>query len=179
MNFLFILNVANIRCFILIAVEIFHNIMHKQPRTKEIRRCFIFLNPVKNLVCLSAQYSYDLTVNSFGKAFAHVRNCLLMKKAHDANRILELNKNIDGFYTKTTQKGGFSELCAKIEKTYYTDLFHFSTRKHNLVSFFRLNHILTVELHRRFYIFFFSQEKTLGDISFKLETKIMNFISGF
>jgi hypothetical protein len=26
------------------------------------------------------------------------------------------NKNIDGFYTKTTQKGGFSKLCVKIEK---------------------------------------------------------------
>jgi hypothetical protein len=39
------------------------------------------------------------------------------------------NQNIDGFYTKTTQKGGFS------------------------------NHILTVELHGSFfYIFFFSGE---------------------
>ena len=46
-EFFFILKVANIRCFILIAVEFFHN-MRKQPRTKEIRRCFIFLNPVKN-----------------------------------------------------------------------------------------------------------------------------------
>jgi len=26
------------------------------------------------------------------------------------------NKNIDGFYAKTTQKGGFSKLCAKIKK---------------------------------------------------------------
>jgi hypothetical protein len=26
------------------------------------------------------------------------------------------NQNIDGFYTKTTQKGGFSKLCAKIKK---------------------------------------------------------------
>ena len=42
------LKVANIRCFILIAVGIFHNIIRKQPRTKEIRRCFIVLNPVKN-----------------------------------------------------------------------------------------------------------------------------------
>jgi hypothetical protein len=25
------------------------------------------------------------------------------------------NKNIDGFYTKTTQKGGFSKLCVKIK----------------------------------------------------------------
>ena len=36
------------------------------------------------------------TVTSFGKAFAHVRNCLL-KKAH------VINKNINGFYAKTTQ----------------------------------------------------------------------------
>jgi hypothetical protein len=34
----------------------------------------------KNIQCLPVQYSYDLTVNSFGKVFAHVRNCLLMKK---------------------------------------------------------------------------------------------------
>ena len=46
------------------------------------------------------------------------------------------NKNIDGFYTKTTQKGGCSKLCVKIKKRCYTDLLHFSTRKHNLVYFF-------------------------------------------
>jgi hypothetical protein len=38
------------------------------------------------------------------------------------------NKNIDGFYTKTTQKGGFSKLCVKIKKRSYTDLLHVSTR---------------------------------------------------
>ena len=37
------------------------------------------------------------TVISFGKAFAHVRNCLQIK-AH------VINKNIDGFYAKTTQE---------------------------------------------------------------------------
>ena len=36
------------RCFILIAVEIFHNIIHKWPRTKEIRCCLIFFHPGKN-----------------------------------------------------------------------------------------------------------------------------------
>ena len=30
-----------------------------------------------------------------------------------------------------------------------------------------------------FILFFFFQEKTLGDISFKLETKIINFMTGF
>ena len=43
----------------------------------------------------------------------------------------------------------------------------------------RPNRILTVELHRRFLYYPFFQEKTLGDISFKLETKIMNFMTGF
>jgi hypothetical protein len=58
-----------------------------------------------------------------------------------------------------------------IKQDYTIHKLHFSTRKHNLVFFFRPNHILIVELHRRFlYILF--QENTLGDISFKLETKI-------
>jgi hypothetical protein len=39
----------------------------------------------------------NMIMTSFGKAFAHVRNCLL-KKAH------VINKNIDGFYAKTTQE---------------------------------------------------------------------------
>ena len=92
------------------------------------------------------------------------------------------NKKIDGFYTKMTKKGEFSKLCVKIiKKRCYTDLLHFSTRTHNLISFFRPNSILTVELHRTrsfLYILFF-QQKTLGDISFKLETKIINFLSVF
>jgi hypothetical protein len=31
---------------------------------------------------------------------------------HKSNRGIE--QNIDGFYTKTTQEGGFSKLCVKI-----------------------------------------------------------------
>jgi hypothetical protein len=50
---------------------------------------------------------------------------------HKLNRGIE--ENIDGFYAKTTQKGGFSKLCIEIKKRSYTDLLHFSTRKHNLV----------------------------------------------
>ena len=53
---------------------------------------------------------------------------------HKSNRGIE--QNIDGFYTKTTQKGEFSKLCVKIKKRCYTDLLHFSTCKHNLVYFF-------------------------------------------
>ena len=62
------------------------------------------------------------------------------------------NKNIDGFYTKTTQKGGFSKLCVKKKKMLYRPT-PFSTRKHNLVYFFRPNRILTVELHGSFFIY--------------------------
>jgi hypothetical protein len=34
-------------------------------------------------------------------------------------------------------------------------------------------------LHRSFLYILFFQEKALGDISFKSETKIVNFMSGF
>ena len=73
--FLFILKVANIRCFILIAVEIFHYIICKQPRTNEIRRFLIFLYPLKNSMLTRTIFIYSVTykVSLFGKAFAHVR----------------------------------------------------------------------------------------------------------
>jgi hypothetical protein len=48
--------------------------------------CRFRIESVNVFVLPPAQYSYDLTVNSFGKAFAHVRNCLLMKKAYGTNR---------------------------------------------------------------------------------------------
>ena len=109
-EFFFILKVANIRCFILhvIAVEIFHNIIPKQPRTKEIRRCFIFLNPVKNLM--------------FTRAIFIRPDSELIRESVCACAKLFVD---DGFYTKTTQKGGFSKLCVKINKRCYTDLLHF------------------------------------------------------
>ena len=86
-------------------------------------------------------------------------------------------KNIDGFYTKTTQKGGFSKLCVKIKKRCYTDLLHFSTRKHHLVSFFGRIVFWQLNCIVLFYIFFFQEKTLIGDISFKLETNIMNFMS--
>jgi hypothetical protein len=58
------------------------------------------------------------------------------ENVHMAQIELWKNKRIDGFYTKTTQKGGFSKLCVKIKNKCYIDLLHFSTRKHNLVSCF-------------------------------------------
>jgi hypothetical protein len=96
------------------------------------------------------------------------------KKAH------VINKNIDGFYTKTTQQEDSASFVKKNKKRCYTDLLHFSTRKHNLVSFygwivFWQNCIVVFYIR----ILFFFQEKTLGDISFKLATKIVNFMSVF
>ena len=38
---------------------------------------------------------------------------------HKSKRGIE--QNIDGFYTETTQKGGFSKLCVKIKKSCYID----------------------------------------------------------
>jgi hypothetical protein len=123
-------------------------------------------------------YSNYLIVNSFGKAFAHVRNWLLTKK-HMAHWIESWNwiKHWRILCENDTKRR--IQLCVKIKKRCYTDLLHFSTRKHNLEIFFRSNHILTVELRRIFIYILFFQEKTLGDISFKLETKIMNFMSVF
>jgi hypothetical protein len=37
------------------------------------------------------------------------------------------NKNIDGFYTKTTQKGGFSKLCVKNKKRQTYSIFQHVT----------------------------------------------------
>ena len=89
------------------------------------------------------------------------------EKVHMAQIESWKNKNIDGFYTKTTQKGGFSKLCVKIKKRCYTDLLHFSTRTHNLV-FFSAESYFDSKISSQFFIYSFFQEKTLGDISFKL-----------
>jgi hypothetical protein len=56
------------------------------------------------------------------------------ENVHMAQIELWKNKNIDGFYTKKTQKEGINKLCVNIKKRCYTDLLHFSTR--NLESFF-------------------------------------------
>jgi hypothetical protein len=47
------------------------------------------------------------------------------------------------------------------------------------IGFFTGFKKIKVELHRSFLYILFFQEKMLGDISFKLETKIMNFMSIF
>jgi hypothetical protein len=137
---------------------------------KEIHHCLILLHPVKHSMFTRAIFirpDSELIRESIcacAKLFVDEGN------VHMAQVQSWKNKNIDEFYTKTTQKGGFSKLCVKIKKRCYTDLLHFSTRKHNLVYFF--GRIV-------FFIYSFFQEKTLGDISFKLETKIMNFMSVF
>ena len=99
----------------------------------------IFIRPDSELIRESAYACAKLFVDEENVGFAKIESWK--------------NENIDGFYTKMTQKGGFSKLCAKIKKRYYTDILHFSTRKHNLVYFFRPNRILTVELHDSFFIY--------------------------
>jgi hypothetical protein len=71
------------------------------------------------------------------------------------------NKHIDGFYTKTTQEGGFSKVCVKIKKICYTDLLHFSTRKHNLVSFFE-NPSMCLFLHDSICAMCFLHQQTIS-----------------
>jgi hypothetical protein len=51
--------------------------------------------------------------------------------------------------------------------------------KDNLVFFYAESYFDSRIASSIFILFFFFQEKTLGDISFKLETKIMNFMTGF
>ena len=55
----------------------------------------VWFSPIQERIqCWPAQYSYGLTVNSFEKAFAHVRNCLLMRKCRMCkNRIMEEQKH--------------------------------------------------------------------------------------
>jgi hypothetical protein len=62
--------------------------------------------------------AYFLNFERFEKMLFLINSC--NKRGKNSN------KNIDGFYTKTTQKGGFSKLCVKIK----------IRCKHNLVSFF-------------------------------------------
>ena len=102
---------------------------------------------------LTRAYSYDLTVNSFGKAFASAK-LIVDEEAHGTlNRIVELNKTFTNSIRKRHKKED-SALCKNKKKRCYIDLLHFSTRKHNLVFLSRPNHILTVELRCIFDIFF-------------------------
>ena len=122
-NFLFILKVANIRCFILIAVEIFHNII--QPRTKETRRCLIFFHPGKNSINVDPSNIHT----TWPWTHSGKRLCLCEIVFDEENvgcaKIKSWkNKNIDGFYTKMTQKGGFSKLYVKIKKRCYAPFFN-------------------------------------------------------
>ena len=103
---------------------------------KEIHHCLILLHPVKHSMFTRAIFirpDSELIRESIcacAKLFVDEGN------VHMAQVQSWKNKNIDEFYTKTTQKGGFSKLCVKIKKRCYTDILHFSTRKHNLVYFF-------------------------------------------
>jgi hypothetical protein len=55
-------------------------------------------------------------VNSFGKAFAYVRNCLLMKKAHGTNRIVEEQAHWRILYENDTKRRIQQALCKNKKK---------------------------------------------------------------
>jgi hypothetical protein len=82
-----------------------------------------------------------------------------------------------------TQKEGFSKLCVKIKKKMLnrpTPFFNTHTVSITFFNLFSAESYFDSRIALYFFIYsFFFQEKTLGDISFKLETKIMNFMSGF
>ena len=101
------------------------------------------------------------------------------EEEHDTlNRMVNWIKHWRILYENDTKKR--IQLCVKIKKRCYTDLLHFSTCKHNLVFLFgRINFNSRITSYFFLCILFFFQEKTLGDISFKLDTKIMNFMSVF
>ena len=83
---------------------------------KEILCCLILLHPVKHSMFTHAIFirpDSELireSVCACAKLFVDEGN------VHMAQVESWKNKNIDGLYTKTTQKGGFSKLCVKNKK---------------------------------------------------------------
>jgi hypothetical protein len=76
----------------------------------------------------------------------------------------------------TRKRHKYEDFVYKLKKSVIPTIFQHVYGKHNLVSFYGR----IVFWHRRFlYYSFFFQENTLGDISIKLETKIMNFMTFF
>ena len=75
---------------------------------------FDFLPSRKEFNVDPPNISYDLTVNSFGKAFAHVRNCLLMKKMSDVQKS---NRGRTKTLTDSTRKRHKKKDSAKYNKT--------------------------------------------------------------
>ena len=76
-------------------------------------------------------YFVTYKVNLFGKEFAHMRNCLRKEK-----HMYGKNKNIDGFYTKTTNMRIFRVKIKKKSVIPTFSIFQHVYGKHNLVSFY-------------------------------------------
>ena len=143
---------------------------------KEIRHCSILLHPVKHSMFTRTIFirpDSELireSVCTCAKLFVDEGN------VHMAQVKSWKNKNIDGFYMKTTQKGGFSKLSVKIKKR---SIPTYSIFQHvSIIQYiFSAESYFDSRIASQFFIYSFFQEKMLGDISFKLETKIMNFMS--
>ena len=139
--------------FDVIAVEISY--VNSLERRKYVAVWFFSIQ--SRLQCLPAQYSYihtTYTVNSFGKAFAHVRNCLLKKK-HMAQA-----KTLTDSTRKRHKKEDSTSFVYKLKKDVIPTYSIFQHVSIIYSIFFRQNHILTVELHRSFlYILFFRRKR--------------------
>jgi hypothetical protein len=134
----FLLKVANIRCFILIAVEIFHNIIRNSlERRKYVAVWFSCIQYNFNVDTLDVHTTWRWT-----HSVKLLRMCEFVKLFVDWRTRAQIkswkHKNVDGFYTKTTQKRGFSKLCVKLKIDFIPtySMFQHVYGKHNLVSFY-------------------------------------------
>ena len=120
---------------------------------------------------LTVQYSYIPWPTKWRYSVKRLRMC----------KIVCVRKSTCMAQTKiltdsTRKRHKYEDFVYKLKKSVIPTIFQHVYGKHNLVSFYGR----IVFWHRRFlYYSFFFQEKTQGDISFKLETKIMNFMTGF
>ena len=114
---------ANIRCFILIAVK---KIIISYVNSLEEGNTSLFDSLVSSKISISTRPDGELIRESVCLC-ANLLNCLLIEE-HVLKSNRGSTKKVEGFYTKTTEKGGLRKLCVKNKKTCYTDLLHFSTR---------------------------------------------------
>jgi hypothetical protein len=61
-------------------------------------------------------------------------------------------KTLTDFYTKTTQKGGFSKLCVKIKKRCYTE-YEYCAGKHWIFYWIQENKTATYFLRSRLFMY--------------------------
>jgi hypothetical protein len=81
-----------------------------------IRRCLILLHPVKHSIFTRTIFVRPDSELIRESVYTCAKLFVDEETVHMAQIELWKNKNIEGFYTKTTQKGGFSKFCVKVKK---------------------------------------------------------------